>query len=520
MIFLRFFVLITLIFQFNIYSQKKHQDDNIEYYTLLFELNNPNKKEINQIELPGVYKELSSTYDTRLITFEKEFNITDVDVIYSLVIENSFRSEAMVKINNNFINNDIISGWNSHDINLPNNSLKKGINKISIHVICTELEGILDGDIYLKSQEEIISLNGIWDYYLNDKFINNIKNEPTQGFDLLSFGDLDIPYHTSNDLDDSKWPIASFPSSNEMLFDNDNFNGAICFRKIVKLNKVPIEDYLIKINKGIDDYDRLYVNGKLVGKTDCYSCERKYIIPKDYLKKENLFTFFIVDKNGIGGVNSEIILSNSKELLDISDTWSFKKILEMQLLISTKVLDNKNSFFNNQQFNFYSLSGIKLNFKNLLIEQKTNSNYYLLIIFLLLSILVVLFVYYSIYRKNKFGKPVKNYMIDEKKHLFIRSDRADHKILLNEIILIEGKKDYVKVSTDEKSYLVRKNLKTFLKELPTSKFVRISKSVALNKEQIEKIEKNMLFIKSGNYYIIGKKYNDGIKKLFSLNKKL
>jgi len=114
-------------------------------------------------------------------------------------------------------------------------------------------------------------------------------------------------------------------------------------------------------------------------------------------------------------------------------------------------------------------------------------------------------------------KNQKNDLIDEKEHIFIRSDRADHKILIDSIILIEGRKDYVKVGLEEKSYLVRKNLKTFLTELPTSKFVRISKSVALNKNQIEKIEKNKLFINSGNYYIIGKKYNDGIKKLFSAN---
>ena len=80
----------------------------------------------------------------------------------------------------------------------------------------------------------------------------------------------------------------------------------------------------------------------------------------------------------------------------------------------------------------------------------------------MLSILVVFFVYNSIYRKNKVNKPQKNKIIDEKKYLFIRSERADHKILLNEIISIEGKKDYVKVSTDEKSFLVRKNLKTSL----------------------------------------------------------
>ena len=99
--------------------------------------------------------------------------------------------------------------------------------------------------------------------------------------------------------------------------------------------------------------------------------------------------------------------------------------------------------------------------------------------------------------------------------MFIRADRADHRVLLNEITLIEGKKDYVKVTVQDKSYFVRKNLKTFLKDLPTSKFVRISKSLALNIEQIKKIDKNMLFVKSGEYFIIGKKYSQEIKELLN-----
>jgi DNA-binding LytR/AlgR family response regulator len=45
--------------------------------------------------------------------------------------------------------------------------------------------------------------------------------------------------------------------------------------------------------------------------------------------------------------------------------------------------------------------------------------------------------------------------------------------------------------------------------------VRISKSLALNIEQIKKIDKNMLFVKSGEYFIIGKKYSQEIKELLN-----
>ena len=63
------------------------------------------------------------------------------------------------------------------------------------------------------------------------------------------------------------------------------------------------------------------------------------------------------------------------------------------------------------------------------------------------------------------------------------------------------------------SYLVRNNLKTFLQQVPSSKLVRINKSIAVNVDQIIKIEKNMLFIDSKTYYIIGKKYFQELSNL-------
>jgi DNA-binding LytR/AlgR family response regulator len=185
--------------------------------------------------------------------------------------------------------------------------------------------------------------------------------------------------------------------------------------------------------------------------------------------------------------------------------------MEMQMLVTVKNVDNSKSFFKKSNFSFLNLDGDELIFENLLIEDVDGSNYLIFIISLFLLLLVLLYLFL---RNRTTKKPIqKEELKEEIKHLFIRSDRADHKVLFSEILLIEGKKDYVKVSLLNKSYLVRKNLKTFLSELPESKFVRISKSVALNTEQIEKIDKNMLFVKSGNYYIIGKKYNQAIKEL-------
>ena len=207
-------------------------------------------------------------------------------------------------------------------------------------------------------------------------------------------------------------------------------------------------------------------------------------------------------------------LSNTKESIDISDQWSYEKILELQMLLTIKRVDNKNSFFNKSNFSFFSLDGDRINFDNLLIGEKDLSKLYpVASVIIILSLILI--IYFTQKRRLKSNKKEQKKDSLGQKYLFIRADRADHRVLLDEITLIEGKKDYVKVTVRDKSYLVRKNLKTFLIELPASKFVRISKSVALNVEQIEKIDKNMLFVKSGEYFIIGKKYSQEIRELLN-----
>ena len=520
----RLISIIILIAQFNVYSQdekiENKSSDNVldpsTYFSTLFS-GQIEKKEPKQLKLPGTYK-INPDLETSFIMFEREFNISNDNVIYNLVLEERFSNQAMVKINNQFIENKIIrldySQSSEYVINIPKGLLKKGTNKITLMVIHNSQEGIMDGDINIQNNNEKINLNGIWDYYIFDKYKSNITVKPTQGFDLLSFIDIDIEKYTSFSLNDKDWTKTNFPVAVQNLFDNKDFNGAICFRKRIQFKALPNEDYVLKIDKGIDDYDRLYVNGKLVGTTDCFTCAREYIIPKNYLKKENIFTFIIVDKDGPGGVNSRITLSNSKELIDISDQWAYEKLLEMQILLTIKKVENNNSFFSDSNFSFFSLSGTKINFDNLLIKDNGELKFYFsLFIFFILSLVLVIFFVQK--RRLKADEDEEKKDTVEQKYLFIRADRADHRVLLNEITLIEGKKDYVKVTVQDKSYFVRKNLKTFLKDLPTSKFVRISKSLALNIEQIKKIDKNMLFVKSGEYFIIGKKYSQEIKELLN-----
>ena len=109
-------------------------------------------------------------------------------------------------------------------------------------------------------------------------------------------------------------------------------------------------------------------------------------------------------------------------------------------------------------FSFFSLSGNKINFDNLLIKDNGELKFYFsLFIFFILSLVLVIFFVQK--RRLKADEDEEKKDTVEQKYLFIRADRADHRVLLNEITLIEGKKDYVKVTVQDKSYFVRKNLK-------------------------------------------------------------
>ena len=112
-------------------------------------------------------------------------------------------------------------------------------------------------------------------------------------------------------------------------------------------------------------------------------------------------------------------------------------------------------------------------------------------------------------RKENFS--IKDIVKEKEDYIFIRADRLDIKILKVNIIYISAKKDYVKLVTTEKNYLVRKNLKTFNKDTLDDSFIRISRSVIVNIDKITLVDRNMVYLSDLRFKI-------GLKYFVSLNK--
>lgn len=75
---------------------------------------------------------------------------------------------------------------------------------------------------------------------------------------------------------------------------------------------------------------------------------------------------------------------------------------------------------------------------------------------------------------------------EDEEHIFVKSNLKKRKVILSEIKWIEALGDYIKLVTDEANIVILSTMKSFEKELPENKFLRIHKSYIVNLEKVEK----------------------------------
>lgn len=91
--------------------------------------------------------------------------------------------------------------------------------------------------------------------------------------------------------------------------------------------------------------------------------------------------------------------------------------------------------------------------------------------------------------------------------IFIKSDRRFFKVNFQDILFVEGLKDYVIIQTENQRLITHMNLKTIHELLPQQTFLRVNRSYIVNKDCIDSFSNNDVFIK--NYEIgIGNHYRD------------
>jgi two-component system LytT family response regulator len=100
----------------------------------------------------------------------------------------------------------------------------------------------------------------------------------------------------------------------------------------------------------------------------------------------------------------------------------------------------------------------------------------------------------------------------DKDFIFVKSDYKTLKINLDDILYIEGLKDYVKIYTGQKPILTLQSLKSLEEKLPSTKFIRVHRSFIVAFQKINSIERGIIRI--GEKRIpVGESYKEGFQKL-------
>lgn len=102
--------------------------------------------------------------------------------------------------------------------------------------------------------------------------------------------------------------------------------------------------------------------------------------------------------------------------------------------------------------------------------------------------------------------------------LFIKSDYKIRRINFDDILYIEGLKDYVKVvvQNDPKPILSISSMKAVEAKLPESKFMRVHRSFIVNLERIEIIERSRIIFGS-TYIPVSDQYKDKFQEFLDKN---
>jgi len=102
--------------------------------------------------------------------------------------------------------------------------------------------------------------------------------------------------------------------------------------------------------------------------------------------------------------------------------------------------------------------------------------------------------------------------------LFLKSEYKIRRINFNDILYIEGLKDYIKVYTvgEDKPVLSLSSMKALEQKLPEDKFMRVHRSFIVNLERIEVIERSRIIF--GKTYIpVSDQYKDKFQEYLDQN---
>ncbi|HEY5328058.1 MAG TPA: LytTR family DNA-binding domain-containing protein, partial [Mucilaginibacter sp.] len=106
-------------------------------------------------------------------------------------------------------------------------------------------------------------------------------------------------------------------------------------------------------------------------------------------------------------------------------------------------------------------------------------------------------------------QPLQDFLSD---FIFVKTEHKIQKVYLNDILFIEGLKDYISIFVPAERIITLQNMKKMEDALPTKYFIRVHKSYIVSVNKIDSIERSRIFI--GDKIIpVGDTYREGFFKV-------
>lgn len=112
--------------------------------------------------------------------------------------------------------------------------------------------------------------------------------------------------------------------------------------------------------------------------------------------------------------------------------------------------------------------------------------------------------YQSVEKYNRWQETFQQQDTDN--FLFVKADRKHYKIATDNILFIEGLKDYIRIHTPGEKIMVLENMKDIIEKLPANRFVRIHRSYIIPLNKMKVIEGNQVQMSDGTFLPIGETY--------------
>lgn len=99
----------------------------------------------------------------------------------------------------------------------------------------------------------------------------------------------------------------------------------------------------------------------------------------------------------------------------------------------------------------------------------------------------------------------------EKPSIFVKVDKKKlQKIFLDEIMVVESLKDYIRIITPTSKFIIHSTLSSFTDDLPSNRFLRIHRSYTIAIDKVSVVEGNSVEV-GGLRYTIGRSYLNDAK---------